>query len=52
MDGRWIPTVATRGIAMTEDFERPCAEWVTDLALGTLFASAFLLAVTLLLLGY
>lgn len=37
---------------MTEDFERRCAEWVTDIALGTLFASAFLLAVTLLLLGY
>lgn len=37
---------------MTEEIERRRAEWVTDIALGTVLASAFLLAVLLLLLGY
>jgi hypothetical protein len=39
------------GSAMTDQIERR-AEWVTDLALGIVLSAAFLLAVTLLLLGY
>lgn len=37
---------------MTEEFEQRCAGWITDVALGAVMSSAFLLAVTLLMLGY